>query len=152
VLSQQEEKRGDQVDDDEVVRAFAKTGTRQGAGRRLEIVGDGLLLDGWWYLAMRVSSGSYLLRAEEPPSECSTIRELERELADQGLRELGEEHPHIVALTCTELSIGSAGCWSVWSTDPAAAKGAIEARIRRECDSSLRLGSQPYEREGGDRS
>ncbi len=139
--SWQQAQERERMDDGALLRAFANTGSCQAAGQRLEILGDGLLLDGWWYVAMRVSDDSYLVRAEDPPSEYSILRELARELSERGLRELGEEVEeslsHVVALTCTELSIGSAGCWSLWAKDRAAGVAAIAKRIRRESDSSL---------------
>lgn len=125
------------MNDAEVIRAFANTGARLGSGIRLRIAGDGLLLDGWWYVAMRISPRSYLLREEAPPTDCRSLGELPRQLAARGLQNLGEDHPHLVALTCTELSIGSAARWSVWATDLASARRAVADRITRESESSL---------------
>ncbi len=125
------------MNDVEVVRVFVNTGARRCVGSRLEILGDGLLLDGWWYVAMRISSESYLVRDEEPPSTCRCLQELPRELDERGLRKLGEAHSRLVALTCTELSIGSAARWTLWATDSASANSAIEDRIIRESELSL---------------
>lgn len=126
------------MNDAELVRAFVNTDARRGAGIQLEILGDGLLLDGWWYVGMRISSDSYLVRDEDPPTNCRGLHELPRELDERGLRNLGEADPRLVALTCTELSIGSAARWALWGTDPASANSAIEDRIIRESELSLR--------------
>jgi hypothetical protein len=120
------------VDDREVIRAFGREGARQGFGNRLHIERDGLLLDGWWHAAFRVSPGVFIVRTDEPPEPSSALEQLAEELGSRGLQGLGEDFPLVTALTYAELSLAGGPRWALWASDQAAGEEALRARLSAE--------------------
>jgi hypothetical protein len=126
------------MEDDEVIGAFLDEAAAGAAfGPSLHVEGDSLKLDGWWYLAYRVSSTTILVRDEAPPTVSTVGEDLAGELTARGLAPVGADLPAITLLTYTHLDLGYAP-WVLWSVDLATGEADLNAKATEE--SSLQLG------------
>lgn len=114
-----------------MIRAFVGQGTRKAFGPTLHVEGDGLLLDGWWHTAFRVSPDTFAVRNEEPPGETSALEQVAGELSRRGLQQVGVDLPLIQPVTYAALSLGSVS-WALWSSDLAAGERALAERAGAE--------------------
>jgi len=119
------------VNDIEVIKAFATTGTREAFGPTLHVEGEVLMLDGWWHTALRVSADTFIVRNEDPPSDTTVIADLAEAFSGRGLSMVGEDLPLIQPITYTAISFG-ANSWRMWATDLDAANAALTERLTRE--------------------
>lgn len=106
-------------------------------GPSLHLEGDSLKLEGWWYLAYRVSDRTVLVRDEEPPTVTTACEDIATELTRRGLAVVGADLPAITLLTYTALDLGYAP-WMLWSVDPPTGEADLHARATAE--SSLQQG------------
>lgn len=120
------------MDDRDVIRAFITDGARQGLGPSLHIERDGLLLDGWWHAAFRVSSDAFIVRVDDPPENPAVMEEIAQELRARGLQDVGRDYPLVTALTYAQLSLGGGVSWALWATDQQAGQEALAARLNAE--------------------
>ncbi len=119
------------VDDLEVIEAFVGHGARKAFGPTLHIEGDGLLLDGWWHSAFRVSSDTFTVRNEEPPGDSRVLQDMAAALARRGLQDVGVDLPLIQPVTYAALSLGSVS-WTLWAPDLSTGDRALAERAGAE--------------------
>ncbi|MDQ6840517.1 MAG: hypothetical protein M3137_19815 [Actinomycetota bacterium] len=126
------------MEDNEVIGAFLDgVGTGDVFGPSLHVEDDSLKLDGWWYLAYRVSGHTVLVRDEEPPTASSVPEDMATQLKARGLAAVGADLPAITLLTYTALDLGYAP-WVLWSIDLPTGEADLHARATEE--SSLQQG------------
>lgn len=119
------------MDDREVVEAFVSDGARHAFGSKLHIEGDGLVFDGWWEAAFRISPETFALRRETPPEESNVLDEVAAALRGRGAQEVDANPALLVAITYTSIDLGAAD-WTMWSTDAQTAEAALAARAGQD--------------------
>lgn len=119
------------MDDREVVEAFVSGGARHAFGTKLHIEGDGLVFDGWWEAAFRISPDTFALRGETPPEESTVLEDVAVALRSRGAQEVDANPALLVAITYTSIDLGAAD-WTLWSNDAATAEAALVSRVSQE--------------------
>jgi hypothetical protein len=114
-----------------VVEAFVSDGARHAFGSKLHIEGDGLVFDGWWEAAFRISPETFALRRETPPEESNVLDEVAAALRGRGAQEVDANPALLVAITYTSIDLGAAD-WTLWSSDAATAEAALAARASQD--------------------
>lgn len=82
----------------------------------MAVVGDTLLIEDWWYAALRLSPNAVIVSAEEPPARADLVALLKEEMQARGLAKLEGDFPLIEPIAYTELSTAAA-LWELWATD-----------------------------------
>lgn len=117
------------LDDHLVIAAFLDGETEE--GEAISVVGDALLIDDWWYVALRLSPQAVIVSAESPPTRPDLVELLERAMGERGLRRLEGDFPLIEPIAYTELSTAAA-LWDLWATDRDAGEMALLLRAGAE--------------------
>ena len=117
--------------DREVVEAFVSGGARHAFGSKLHIEGDGLVFDGWWEAAFRISPDVFAVRSETPPEESTVLDDVARALRERGAQQVDANPALLVAITYTSIDLGAAD-WTLWSNDAATAEAALASRAGEE--------------------
>lgn len=114
-----------------MIEAFVAQGARKAFGPTLHIEGDGLLLEGWWHSAFRVSPEAFAVRNEEPPGDSRVLQDLAAALSRRGLQDVAADHPLIQPLAYAALSLGSVS-WKLWAPDLSTGDRALAERAGAE--------------------
>ena len=117
----------------ELVRGYVWDGARTGAGDRLVIEDDALVLDVWFPAAFRVAPDVFGVRGDEAPDDSPVIADLTTQLTARGLRPVATNPPLLHAITLSEIALGLVE-WVVWATDPDTAEAALERRAGHGSD------------------
>ena len=119
------------MEDREVIEAFAVAGSRNAFGPIVHVERDVLLLGGWWHVAVRVASDTFIVRDEDPPFECSVLQDVAAQLSSQGLQQVTVDLPAIQAFAYAELSLGGSS-WALWAPDLASGELTLAGRVNED--------------------
>lgn len=97
----------------------------------LHVEQDALLYQGWWQVAFRVAPDVFLVRAEPAPDGSDISARVAEVLRPRSLRPIPGDHPIVLAITYTDLSLAGAN-WDVWARDAQAAERALAGRAGAE--------------------
>ena len=119
------------MDDKEVISAFVGASSRNAFGPLVHVERNVLLLSGWWHVALRVAPDTFIVRAEDPPFECSVLDDVAAELRSKGLQMVGSDLPAIQPIVYAELSLGGSA-FDLWAPDLESGEGKLAARVSEE--------------------
>lgn len=97
----------------------------------LHVEEDALLYQGWWQVGFRVAPDVFLVRAEPAPDGSLISAQVSDVLRLHSLQPIPGEHPIVLAITYTDLSLAGAN-WEVWARDRGAAEAALAGRAGAE--------------------
>ena len=115
------------MEDREVLEAFTGEGARRAFGPTVHVEGDILFFDGYWQAALRVTSRTIAVRAEEPPDQTDVLVRLAEMLEARGLTYVGSDYPLVGVITYGEIALGPVA-WNVWSVDAATTDADLNER------------------------
>lgn len=118
------------MDDAAAIEAWAD-GAADPRSEGLHVEQDALLYQGWWQVAFRVTPDVFLVRAEPAPDGSDISERVAEVMRRRSLQPIPGEHPIVLAITYTDLSLAGAN-WEVWARDRDAAESALAARAGAE--------------------